>query len=325
MIEGACYPMKKCLIYLECPEKYIAQLTKIANHYEFISCTDKSVLMKHLSDMEILMIFVAKFEAELLGLAPNLKWIQAITAGVDNLPLKEINDRRIILTNARGIHKIQMAEFAIAAMINFARNFHVMQRNQIKGLWDRSMPQAEIYGKVVGIIGLGSIGEEIARTASFFGMRVLGVRKNPQPMKYAERVYVIEEMDAVFQQSDYIINLLPLTEGTQKIIDKRYFGSMKKTACFINIGRGPTVNQADLVDALKNNQIGGLVADVYEEEPLPEDSPLWELENVILTPHIAGVSPNYMERAMDVITHNLKVYVNQSGEMMNVIDCNKRY
>jgi phosphoglycerate dehydrogenase-like enzyme len=317
--------MRKCLIYLEFPEKYISRLKKIANTYEFISCTDRTELMKHLPDMEILVIFVGKFEAELLGLAPNLKWIQTITAGVDNLPLKEINDRRIILTNARGVHKIQMAEFAIAAMINFARNFHVMQRNQIKGVWDRSMPQTEIYGKAVGIIGLGSIGEEIARKASFFGMRVLGVRKNPQPMKYVDQVYGIEEMDAVFQQCDYIINLLPLTAGTQKLIDKRFFASMKKTACFINIGRGPTVNQADLVDALKSNQIGGLVADVYEEEPLPEDSPLWKLENVILAPHIAGASPNYMKRAMDIIRHNLKVYVSQSGKMMNVVDCNSGY
>jgi phosphoglycerate dehydrogenase-like enzyme len=317
--------MRKCVIYLEFPEKYISQLEKIANHYEFISCTDKSELKKHLPEMEILVIFVAKFEAEFLTLAPNLKWIQAITAGVDNLPLKEISNRRIILTNARGIHKIQMAEFTIAAMINFARNFHLMHRNQIEGVWDRSMPQAEIYGKVAGIIGLGSIGEEIARKASFFGMRVLGVRKNPQPMKYVDQVYGIEEMDAVFQESDYIINLLPLTAGTQKIIDKDYFSAMKKTACFINIGRGPTVNQADLVDALKSNQIGGLVADVYEEEPLPKDSPLWKLENVILAPHIAGVSPNYIKRAMDVIRHNLKVYVSQSGEMMNVIDCMSGY
>jgi phosphoglycerate dehydrogenase-like enzyme len=281
--------------------------------------------MKHLSGVEILIIFVAEFDAELLALAPNLKWIQAITAGVDNLPLKEINDRGIILTNVRGIHKIQMAEFAIAAMINFARNFHLMHRNQIKGLWDRSIPQAEIYGKVVGVIGLGSIGEEIAKKASFFGMRVLGVRKNPRPIEYVDRVYGLEEMDTVFRESDYIINLLPLTAGTRKLIDKRYFGSMKKTACFINIGRGPTVNQTDLVDALKSNRIGGLVADVYEEEPLPEDSPLWKLENVILAPHIAGVSPNYLKRAMDVIRHNLNVYVSQSGEMMNVIDCSSGY
>lgn len=317
--------MKKCLIYFQCPEKYIAQLKKIANPYEVISCTTESELIRHLPDAEILFIFVAKFDKKLLDSAPHLKWIQAITAGIDSLPLNEINDRGIILTNARGIHKIQMAEFAIASMINLARNFQVMHRNQIIGKWDRSVPQANIFGKVVGILGLGSIGAEIACKASSFGMRVIGVRKNPQPLKNVDRVYGPEEMGKVFKESDYVINLLPLTEETKGIIDRQYFGLMKATACFINIGRGPTVNEADLVDALKRNQIGGLVADVYEAEPLSEDSPLWKLENVILTPHIAGVSPDYIERAMAVMTHNLKVYVEKSGEMINVIDVNNAY
>lgn len=317
--------MRKCLIYFELPQKHLARLKKITNRFKFISCTEKSELMPHLMDTEILMIFVAEFDAQLLEMAPHLKWIQTITAGVDHLPLKEINARQIILTNARGIHKIQMAEFAVAAMINFARNFHLMCRNQIKGLWDRSIPQAEINAKVAGILGSGSIGAEIAKKASFLGMRVLGVRKNPRPMEFFDRVYGLAEMDAVFQESDYIINLLPLTGDTRKIIDKRYFGVMKHTACFINIGRGQTVNQTDLADALKSHRIGGLVADVYEDEPLPDDSPLWELENVILTPHIAGVSPNYMERAMDVIGYNLKAYVSPYGEMMNVIDSKKGY
>ena len=317
--------MKKCLIYFEFPEAYIIQLKQIANQFEFISCSDESELREYLSDMEILFTFMAKFDAKLLALAPNLKWIQAITAGVDNLPLKEIKKRGIILTNVRGVHQIYMAEYAIAAMINMARNFHVMHRNQVKGIWDRAMPQTEIYGQVVGIVGLGSIGKEIAKKASFFGMRVIGVQKEPQAVEHVDRVYGPEEMEAVFKESDYVINLLPLTEDTKGIIDKRYFGSMKASACFINIGRGPTVNQTDLVEALKAKRIAGLVADVYEEEPLPEDSALWKLENVILTPHIAGVSPHYMKRAMEIMQHNLKVYVQKSGEMMNVIDFRKAY
>jgi len=317
--------MKKCLIYFEFPEAYIIQLKQIANQFEFISCSDESELREYLSDMEILFTFMAKFDAKLLALAPNLKWIQAITAGVDNLPLKEIKKRGIILTNVRGVHKIHMAEYAIAAMINLARNFHVMHRNQLKAKWDRTMPQTEIYGQVVGIVGLGSIGKEIAKKASFFGMRVIGVCKEPQAVENVERVYGPEEMEAVFKESDYVINLLPLTKDTKGIIDKRYFGSMKASACFINIGRGPTVNQADLVEALKAKRIAGLVADVYAEEPLPEDSALWKLENVILTPHIAGVSPNYMIRAMEIMQHNLKAYVHKSGEMMNVINLKKAY
>jgi phosphoglycerate dehydrogenase-like enzyme len=258
-------------------------------------------------------------------LAPNLKWIQAITAGVDKLPLNEIKEREIILTNVRGVHKIHMAEYAIAAMINLARNFHVMHRNQLKGKWDRTMPQTEICGQVVGIVGLGSIGKEIADKASFFGMRVIGVQKDPRAVENVERVYGPEEMDAVFKESDYVINLLPLTEDTKGIIDKRYFGLMKQTACFINIGRGPTVNQKDLVDALQAKRMAGLVADVYAEEPLAENHPLWKLKNVILTPHIAGASPNYMKRAMEIMQHNLKVYVEKSGEMINMIDFKRAY
>lgn len=317
--------MKKCLIYFELPETVIARLKQIANQFEFISCRDRSELREHLVDVEILATFMAPIDARQLSAAPGLKWIQAITAGVDNLPLKEINERNIILTNVRGVHKIQMAEYAIAAMINLARNFHVLHRNQLKGKWDRTMPQTEIYGQVVGIVGLGSIGQEIARKASSFGMRVIGVRKEPQAVEHVDRVYGPQEMDAVFKESDYVINLLPLTEDTKGIIDKRYFRSMKATACFINIGRGPTVNQDDLVEALKAKRIAGLVADVYAEEPLPEDSALWKLENVILTPHVAGVSPNYMIRAMEIMQHNLKAYVHKPAEMMNVIDFKKAY
>jgi phosphoglycerate dehydrogenase-like enzyme len=317
--------MKKCLIYFELPEGFIAQLKQIANPFEFISCSDASELDQHLADTEILATFVAPFDAELLASAPRLKWIQAITAGIDHLPLKEIKESEIILTNTRGIHEIQMAEYAIAAMINLARNFHVMHRNQLNQKWDRTMPQSEIYGQVVGIVGLGRIGKEIARKASFLGMRVIGVRRKPQAVEHVERVYGPEEMEAVFKESDYVINLLPLTEDTKGFIDKRYFGSMKASACFINIGRGPTVNQEDLLEALKTKRIAGLVADVYQEEPLPEDSALWKLENVILTPHIAGVSPNYMIRAMEIMQHNLKAYVHKSGEMLNVIDLKKAY
>ena len=121
--------MKKCLIYFELPQTYIAQLKQIANQFEFIHCSNASELGEHITDAEILATFVAQFDANILASATNLKWIQAITAGVDNLPLKEIKERQIILTNTRGIHKIQMAEYAIAAMINLARNFHVMHRN----------------------------------------------------------------------------------------------------------------------------------------------------------------------------------------------------
>jgi phosphoglycerate dehydrogenase-like enzyme len=118
---------------------------------------------------------------------------------------------------------------------------------------------------------------------------------------------------------------LPETPKTKGLIDKKLFALLKNSACFINLGRGSTVNQSDLIDALQMKMIRALVSDVYEKEPLPDDSPLWEMENVILTPHIAGVSPKYLERAMDIIRHNLQVYVSRSGEMINVVDLIKGY
>jgi phosphoglycerate dehydrogenase-like enzyme len=264
-------------------------------------------------------------DGSMIRLASRLRWIQALTAGVDFFPLNEIKKQDIILTNGRGIHKIYIAEYVIAAMINLARNFHLMFRNQLKGKWDRSVPQDEIHGNIAGILGLGSIGQEIARKASMLGMRVIGVKYNPYPLEWVDHVYGPAEMEEVFKQSDYVINLLPETPKTKGLIDKKLFALMKNSACFINLGRGSTVNQSDLIDALQAKMIRALVSDVYEKEPLPEDSPLWEMENVILTPHIAGVSPKYLERAMDIIRHNLQVYVSRSGEMINVVDLIKGY
>jgi phosphoglycerate dehydrogenase-like enzyme len=210
-----------------------------------------------------------------------------------------------------------MAEYAVAAMILLARNFHRMFRNQLGAKWDRTVPQGEIHGKALGILGLGTIGLEIARKAHVFGMRVLGVRKSEAPVEGIEKVYGTSGMAEVFEKSDYLINLLPLTAETRGIIDKSFFARMKQDAFFINLGRGGTVRQEDLIDVLVSGRIAGLVADIYEEEPLPPDSRLWSLENVILTPHISGVSPAYIDRAMEIITHNLRIYNGQRGEMIN--------
>jgi phosphoglycerate dehydrogenase-like enzyme len=317
--------LNKLIAYFRAPEEFINQLKDISTNFEICICTSRDELLSHLLQTEILVTLFNPPDAEMIRMASRLKWIQALTAGVDFFPLNEIKIQDIILTNGRGIHKIYIAEYAIAAMINLARNFHLMFRNQLQGKWDRSVPQDEIYGCTVGILGLGSIGQEIAHKASILGMRVIGVKYNPCPLEGVEQVYGPTEMEEVFKQSDYVINLLPDTPATSGLIDKTMFALMKKSACFLNLGRGSTVNQSDLIDALQAKMIRALVSDVFAVEPLPDDSPLWEMENVILTPHIAGVSPKYLERAMDIIRHNLQVYVSRSGEMMNMVDLAKGY
>ena len=312
--------MKTLSVYFRPPEEFLTQLSNISKEIDIIVCKNRAELKSCLPRTEILITLFAWPDAEMIQLAPNLKWIQALTAGVDFFPLNEIKKRGIILTCGRGIHRVYMAEYAIAGMINLARNFHLMFRNQLKGKWDRSLVQDEINGHTAGIIGLGSIGREIARKASMLGMRVIGVKNSPRPIEWVDRVYGPLEMGEVFKQSDYVINLLPDTQATRGLIDKTFFALMNKSACFINLGRGSTVNQADLIAALRTKAIRAAVSDVYQEEPLPADSPLWQLENVILTPHVAGVSPQYLQRAMEIIRHNLNVYVSRAGQMINVVD-----
>jgi phosphoglycerate dehydrogenase-like enzyme len=291
---------------------------------DWVRCTDSEKLLALLNETEILLPFL-QCDRKMIDAAPQLRWIQAITAGVDFMDLDEIRRRGIILTNGRGIHKIHMAEYAVGAMINLARGFHLMLRNQLQKKWERSVPQEEIHGATVGIIGLGAIGAEIAKKAAFMGMHVIGVKRTPGPVDHVEEVHAPDDMAAVFRRSDYIINLLPYTPETEKWIDRRFFDQMKPTACFINIGRGPTVNEDDLIEALRNKKIRAMVSDVYYTEPLPPESPLWDLDNVILTPHISGVSPQYMARAIQIIAHNLDVYLSGRGEMINLVDTQTGY
>jgi phosphoglycerate dehydrogenase-like enzyme len=316
--------MTRALINFELPDPYFHQLQQNYPQLDWVRCTDSEKLPALLKETEILLIFL-QCDRKMIDAAPQLKWIQAISAGVDYMPLDEIGRRGIVLTNGRGIHKIHMAEYAVAAMINLARGFHLLFRNQLQKKWARSVPQEEIHGATVGIIGLGAIGAEIAKKAAFMGMRVIGVKHTPGPVDHVEEVHSPDDMAAVFRHSDYIINLLPYTQETEKLIDRRFFDQMKPTACFINIGRGRTVNEDDLIEALRNKKIRAMVSDVYYTEPLPPESPLWDLDNVIMTPHICGVSPQYMARAVQIIAHNLDVYLSGQGEMINLVDMQAGY
>jgi phosphoglycerate dehydrogenase-like enzyme len=297
--------MNKLVVYFRPPDEFVDHLSGLSNKFKLILCKKRDELESHLAEIEILITLFAWPDAEMIRQASQLRWIQALTAGVDFLPLKTIEEQGIILTSGRGIHKIYIAEYAIAAMINLARNFNLMFRNQLNSKWDRSIAQDEINGSTAGILGLGSIGQEIARKASMLGMRVIGVKNSPIALEGVDHVYSPTEMEEVFKQSDYVINLLPDTPQTIGLIDKSFFSSMKKSACFINLGRGSTVNQTDLIDALQNNTIRALVS--------------------ILTPHIAGASPKYLQRAMDIIEHNLHVYVGGTGEMVSQVDFAKGY
>ncbi len=316
--------MKQVLINFDFPEEFVAQLRGKYPELKFVHTTDEKTAFSSLADTNILITFL-QCNREIVEAAPKLEWIQAITAGVDFMPLDLIFARGIRLTNGRGIHRIHMAEYAIAVLVHLARNFHIMMGNQFRRTWDSSPHQGEIYGATLGIVGLGEIGEEIAKKAAVFGMRVIGVRRTAKPTQHVETVYGPQDMAVVFEQSDYVINLLPLTRDTEKLIDRKLFDKMHPEACFINMGRGRSVNEDDLAEALQTGKIRAAVSDVFYTEPLPETSPLWDLENMVITPHVCGRSPNYMNRAMEIIDHNLGVYTTGRGEMINVVPPDTRY
>lgn len=314
--------MNKVLIYHKVEEKYIEYLKRKFTDLNFITSLDRTEMENQIEDADILITF--KLDNDILKKAKKIKWIQALSAGVETYPLDEIKKRNIILTNGRGIHKIHMAEYAICMMVMLARNMHTMLSNKKEGKWERKINQGEIYGSTLGIVGLGSIGMEIAKKSKFMGMKVIGVKSSSANLEYLDKIYSPDEIVEVFRESDYIINLLPSIESTSKLIDKKCFGVMKRDSCFINMGRGSTVNEEDLIVALKEGKIRAAASDVFLTEPLPEDSPLWEIDNLIITPHICGESNKYFERALPIIENNIQAY-NGGGNYINLVSFEKGY
>ncbi|MDQ8737938.1 D-2-hydroxyacid dehydrogenase [Paenibacillus sp. LHD-38] len=260
-----------------------------------------------------------------LGHDTPLRWVQCWGAGVDQMPLETFARKGILLSNASGVHAFPVSETVFAMMLAFARRLHVTMRNQMSAKWQSPGSLQEIHGKTAAIIGLGAIGEETARLAKAFGMKVLGIRRTGAESSHVDRMYDIGRIMEVLGQSDYVIVTLPLTDETRHMFGHAQFRAMKPSAYFINIGRGGTTDTDALEEALRKGIIAGAGLDVFEEEPLPAVSPLWEMENVILTPHISGLTVNYEERVMDIFLSNLQEYLGGRSPFINRIDLVKQY
>lgn len=276
-------------------------------------------------DAEIVLGWSPAVETD--GLLPEskLRWVQGWSAGVDKLPLDKLADRGVVLTDASGVHPNQMSETTLALMLAFTRNVHSAIRNQVQGRWELSRSYGEIHGKTIGIIGAGEIGIELAHLARAFRMTTLGVRRSGKLVEPFDRMYDMSGLSEVLAESDYIINLLPLTEETNGLFNSETFAQMKSSAFFVNVGRGPSVVTDDLVQALRDGVIAGAGIDVTEPEPLPEGHPLWSLDNVIITPHIGGQSDQYSSRVADLFIHNFKHYIEHGRPVKNIVDYALRY
>jgi phosphoglycerate dehydrogenase-like enzyme len=220
--------------------------------------------------------------------ATVLKWVQSTFAGVEEL-LRPGARSDYILTGVKGVFGPFMSEYVMGYLLALERHFFTVYRNQRDRTW-RRLPYKSLRGRLIGICGLGSIGRHLARTADHFGLRVWGYKRSAETVAEAERVFTGPEFDEFLSQPDYIVNTLPSTPATIRLFNEDAFRTMKTTAVLVNIGRGDAVDEEALIRALQQGMIGGAVLDVFEQEPLPEDSPLWTLPQVVVTPHNSGFS-----------------------------------
>ncbi|WP_138303331.1 MULTISPECIES: NAD(P)-dependent oxidoreductase [Eubacteriales] len=233
----------------------------------------------------------------------NLRYIQLTSAGFDRVPMEYVKKQKIEIHNARGVYSIPMAEFTISAVLFFYKHSRFFYENQKNHRWEKHRDLMELLEKTVCIIGCGSVGTECAKRFEGFGCHIIGVDKFSEESRHYQQILGLEQVDFALQKSDIVVLTLPLTKDTKYLINKDRLARMKPGSILVNIARGALVDTGALVDAMP--KLGGAVLDVFEEEPLDQGSPLWSMENVLITPHNSFVGENNRERMQRVILKNL--------------------
>ena len=263
--------------------------------------------------------------------ASRLKWIQVTAAGVTPLLFPALVESDVVLTNGRGLHATAMAEHALGVILAFARKLHLARDAQRERRWAHlelwSDPPAfgELSGTTLGLVGLGSVGSATAERARALGMRVIAVRRRPaSDPAPADEQWGPESLPRLLELSHWLVLAAPLTAETRRMIGPGEIARMRRDAVLINLGRGQLVDEAALAEALASGRIAGAGLDVFEDEPLPPESPLWSLPQAILTPHISGLGPRYWERAVDLFRQNLSRFL-RGEPLVNVVDKRRGY
>jgi phosphoglycerate dehydrogenase-like enzyme len=283
-----------------------------------------------LRDAEV--VFTISLRPDQFAAAPTLRWIHTPSAAVHQMLFPELINSSVILTNSREVHGPVVAEHVVALMFALAKKIPqsvLLQQERIWGqeiIWNEGQRPHEIAGATLGLIGVGSIGGRVARMAASLGMRVIAVREHPEKgtPDGVEQVFPLSELDQLLVQSDFVVIAAPLLAATERLINADRLARMKPSAYLINVGRGPQVDQAALVEALRSGQIAGAALDVFDREPLAADSPLWNLDNLLITPHTAGLTSKLWQRHYELFSENLRRYT--AGEpLLSVVDKHKGY
>ena len=300
-----------------------AQIESVSPRVEAVAAHSDGDLLREIREAEV--VYGRLPRAPFLR-AGRLRWVQSIGVGFETMLYPEMIESDVVITNTAGAFDAAMAEQALAFMLVHARGLMRYERDRKDRVWDRHVDTvSQIHGKTACVLGLGSIGRSIAVRLSALGLEVTAVDAQvTTPPTGVTRLFRADELLRAIADADYVVVALPQTESTTAIIDETCFGRMKETAFLVNIARGPIVNEADLVRALQEKRIAGAGLDVFEEEPLPDSSPLWDMPNVVFAPHSAGYSPEGRGNILRIFKENLRRYLAEEP-LMNVVDKRKGY
>ncbi|OIU68840.1 D-2-hydroxyacid dehydrogenase [Rossellomorea aquimaris] len=315
----------KVTVMFQPKEEFVNDLRKHFPDVEFTFFKKIGEAEEALPDAEIIVTMGEDLTDRHIERARRLKWIMVTSAGLEKMPFEAIRKKGIMLTNARGIHKVPMAEFTLGLMLQHAKQLGSVLKQEEEGIWSRRLPASELNGASLLVLGAGAIGSEIARLAKAFNMKTAGVNSTGKMVEHFDQMFTLRTYKEFLPHADYLVAVLPSTDDTKYILKSEHFDEMRDTAVFINIGRGDLVEESVLLDAVKTKKIGHIFLDVFEQEPLPADHPFWEEEGISVTPHLSSITKMYMPRAFDIFKRNLKAYSNKSDELLNVIDTERGY
>ena len=305
------------------PQSFMDSLRREFPDIEFVYRPNYDNIEEYIADAEI--IVAASLRPEQFLAAKKLRWIYSTAAAVHQLMFPELVNSDVILTNASEVHGHCVAQHVMALIFAAARRIDVDVRYQQKrfwgqeDLWKQHPRPREIDGATLGLVGVGAIGRDVARMGSAVGMRVVAVREHPQrgvdwldaesPDRSRHVVYGIDQIDRMLQEADFVVLAAPTTDTTRRLINAERLAHMKADAWLINVGRGALVEESALIQALRSKTLGGAALDVFDTEPLPADSPLWGFDNVIITPHVAGMTDKIWDRQFEFFSENLRRFL----------------
>ena len=274
---------------------------------------------RELSDIDVMIMFGIELRDFMLSGAPNLKWIQSLATGVDHFLRSPFLKPEVMITSGRGIHGPPMREQVIYMMMGVSRDVVRLAGDQKAHFWERRL-WSTLHGKTAVIAGTGIVGSAIGEALKALGMHVIGVSRSPRKEAGFDEMIAIEKLADAAARADFLINMLPASSDNLDIFNAKIFDAMKPTAYYISAGRGQTVDEDALLSALRERKIAGAALEVFKTEPLPKDSPFWDLPNVFITPHIGGYVVEYEEFVMPLVVENMRLFLSgRQGEMQNIV------